>query len=332
MIARMPASAAARQRDDEWSFQAEVSRAAAVNQAGTNERETARNSGRTSLVRNLSFSLRSLLALALRLVRISQAMSKPRLTSLPTNICGFIALAAWLRMGTEGTRKQVWFAGSARWQLTGRVSRINACLFPSLNQLKIPPTHHSICGALRHPSTAEHVSGNFVPRGGVLTVGGPVVERPVELDQLWRPLAVSKREQSLVPDKLVGLRKTYGWRLSRRARNFLPFQYVRQPKYKSVLELFAVVGRNAWVGPCGEDQLATVASKVRLDRCSPQPQLDQRLVPQAVVDEAQQFCSKVFRSTCQPVSRSLPWSELVRLSSPTNPCQLMDVVQNAINL
>lgn len=68
------------------------------------------NCPRTRRDRNLSFSLPSLLALALAAVRISQATTKPRLISLPTNHCGFIARAgaastqaAWLRMGTEGT-------------------------------------------------------------------------------------------------------------------------------------------------------------------------------------------------------------------------------------
>lgn len=79
------------------------SRSRRVNPQRTQTANFAGNWARTPHVRNLSFSLPSLLALAVAVVRISQATTRPRLISLPTNYCGFIACAVWLRMGTEGT-------------------------------------------------------------------------------------------------------------------------------------------------------------------------------------------------------------------------------------
>lgn len=239
-------------------FDCEVAAAVAVNHRGQTGRETAGNSPRTLRVRNLSFSLRSLLALALRLVRIRQATTEPRSISLPTNICGYVALAAWLRMGTEGTRKLVRLATSNRWRIGSRGSWIQAGLFPSLNQFETLPTHHSFCGAVRQPSPAGHVPRNLVPMDGEPPANGVVVEA---IDRPWW-LAVFRRERILVPEKLVGLRKTYGWRLSLRERNFLPFQHLRQRKYKSVLELFAV-GRSACVALRGEDMPSKVACASR---------------------------------------------------------------------
>jgi len=284
----------------------EVAGTHVVNRRVRTEREIARNSTRTSCVENLSFSLRSLLALALRLVRIRQATLKPRLISLPTNNCGFIAPAAWLRMGTEGTRKQVEFV-EAGWLFATSMNRqTKACLFPSLNQLKTQPTHPSFCGALRPPVATEFIRESFASMKLVLVIAHPAIGVVVEnFDRQGRRLAVSRRgpvfqrhrvqtQQCLVPDKLVGLRKTYGWRLSRRTRNFLPFQSGRQPKYKSVLELFAVVGRNACVALCGEDMPFVVAEGFRLDRSLPRRQLDHRLALPAGVS-----CSKVL--SCQNV-------------------------------
>lgn len=80
-------------------------RRARVNPPVAETANFAGNCARTSRVRNLSFSSSSLLALASAVVRIRQATTEPRLISLPTNFCGFIAWAVWLRMGTEGTVK-----------------------------------------------------------------------------------------------------------------------------------------------------------------------------------------------------------------------------------
>jgi hypothetical protein len=289
-----------------------------VNRYHRTGREPAGNSARTSHVRNLSFSLRSLLALALRLVRIRQATCKPRSISLPTNICGYVALAAWLRMGTEGTRKQGWFVPDLWMQSSsGRGGRLQTCLFPSLNQFETFPPHHSFCDALRHPSPVGHVPRNLVPVDGAPPTDGVVVE---VFDRLRR-LAVFQRERILVPDKLVGLRKAYGWRLSLRPRYFLPFQHLRQRKYESVLELFAVVGPSACVALRGEDMPSKVACALHaghltshcsapLEPRSPrQPQLTHRLVPTAGNPRVQtrtEFRARLSvasksRHTCLPV-------------------------------
>jgi hypothetical protein len=119
-------------------------------------RKNARNLRRFARVTNLSFSCSSLLALTVCLVRIRQATARPRLISLPTQFCGIIdwlvsanRQAPWLRMGTEGTRRQVqrFSEQEAKRQTNvclfalSLVSRAAACLIPSLN-LFAAATHH----------------------------------------------------------------------------------------------------------------------------------------------------------------------------------------------